>query len=100
MFSWLGFLRDMLGHLGMYWVLGSLGLACTGSWKAAASRHVGWGLLVMSLGSAYGLLDEYHQTFVPGRSASPLDVLVDAAGVAAGVSTLWGVARLRRGAER
>ena len=31
---------------------------------------------------AYAVSDEWHQTMVEGRSGSPLDVLVDAAGVA------------------
>ena len=29
----------------------------------------------------YGLSDEYHQSFVAGRDADPVDVLVDAAGI-------------------
>jgi VanZ family protein len=31
---------------------------------------------------AYAATDEYHQTFVAGRHGSPVDVLIDAAGVA------------------
>lgn len=31
----------------------------------------------------YAISDEYHQGFVPGRHASPVDVLIDTAGVAA-----------------
>jgi VanZ family protein len=31
---------------------------------------------------AYAVTDEYHQTFVAGRHGSPVDVLIDAAGVA------------------
>ena len=31
---------------------------------------------------AYAATDEYHQTFVDGRHGTPVDVLVDAAGVA------------------
>src|SRR5919106_5953237 len=27
---------------------------------------------------AYAVVDEYHQTFVPGRSGSPVDVAIDA----------------------
>ena len=30
---------------------------------------------------AYAATDEYHQTFVQGRHGSPVDVLIDAAGV-------------------
>ena len=37
------------------------------------------------LGVAYAVTDEIHQSFVPGRVGSPLDVAIDAAGVAAGV---------------
>lgn len=34
---------------------------------------------------AYGLLDEYHQSFVPGRDVSVLDLLYDALGTAIGL---------------
>jgi VanZ family protein len=37
-------------------------------------------LLTVLLGSLYGLSDEFHQSFVPGRSVSFIDWLVDAAG--------------------
>ncbi len=31
---------------------------------------------------AYAITDEYHQTFVAGRHGPPVDVLIDAAGIA------------------
>jgi VanZ family protein len=37
------------------------------------------------LGAAYAVTDEIHQAFVPGRLGSPVDVAIDAAGVAVGV---------------
>ncbi|TMJ97945.1 MAG: VanZ family protein [Actinobacteria bacterium] len=40
------------------------------------------------LGSAYAVTDELHQAFVGGRHASPIDWLIDAFGVAAGVVLL------------
>ncbi len=57
-----------------------------------------WGLANWSLLSAalYGLLDEVHQAFVPGRSADPADWLADSLGAAAGV-LLYLLARRRRG---
>jgi VanZ family protein len=41
--------------------------------------------LAWCLAAGYGLLDEYHQSFVPGRYPSGADILMDAAGAAAGV---------------
>jgi VanZ family protein len=37
-------------------------------------------------GIAYAVTDELHQHFVAGRVGAPLDVLIDAAGVALGVA--------------
>ncbi len=44
-------------------------------------------------GVAYAVTDEIHQAFVRGRHAAPLDVLVDAAGVLAGILLLQRVRR-------
>ena len=41
--------------------------------------------LAILLGSAYAATDEVHQAFVSGRPGSPLDWLIDTAGVVAGV---------------
>ncbi|RMF90618.1 MAG: teicoplanin resistance protein VanZ [Methanobacteriota archaeon] len=40
------------------------------------------------IGVFYGLTDEVHQLFVPGRTASPFDLMADAVGVLIGVY-LW-----------
>ena len=40
----------------------------------------------LALGIAYAASDEVHQLFVPGPPRLPLDVLIDAVGVALGVS--------------
>jgi hypothetical protein len=49
--------------------------------------------LAFLLASAYAVSDEIHQTFVPGRLGSPLDVLIDMSGVAVGIAVAL---RLRR----
>jgi VanZ family protein len=41
--------------------------------------------LAILVGSAYAVTDEVHQAFVSGRHGSPLDWLIDTAGVVAGV---------------
>jgi VanZ family protein len=40
------------------------------------------------VGIAYAATDELHQYFVRGRHASPVDVAIDAVGVAAGMLLL------------
>jgi VanZ family protein len=45
-------------------------------------RHL---LMVVGLVAAYGVLDEIHQHFVPGRTADVFDVVADIAGGIAGV---------------
>jgi VanZ family protein len=42
------------------------------------------------------LTDELHQSFVPGRSADPLDVLADCAGALLGIALWHGAGRWRR----
>lgn len=65
---------DKVAHFGAYFVLGLLlarGRALTGA------AHF-WPPL---LGLAYALSDEFHQSFVPGRTAELGDWIADALGV-------------------
>lgn len=48
-------------------------------------RALGREPLALLIGSAYAVTDEVHQAFVSGRQGSPLDWLIDTAGVVAGV---------------
>lgn len=48
-------------------------------------RAIGREWAALALGIAYAAGDELHQHFVPGRYGSPLDVAIDAVGVAVGV---------------
>ena len=61
-------------HMTEYAILGVLLL-----------RALGRELPALALGAAYAITDEIHQHFVSGRHASPVDVLIDTAGVAIGV---------------
>ena len=38
------------------------------------------------LGIAWGIMDEVHQLFVPGRCASPYDVIADIVGILVGIA--------------
>ena len=69
-------------HMTEYAILGALLL-----------RALGRDLPTLAAGIAYAATDELHQHFVRGRHASPLDVLIDAAGVALGIFVLRRLAR-------
>jgi VanZ family protein len=73
-----------IAHAGEYAMLGAL-----------LARATGRGGLAFALGTLYAVSDEIHQSFVPGRMGSPLDVAIDAAGVAVGVA-LWHAYASRR----
>jgi VanZ family protein len=47
--------------------------------------------LAASIAILFAITDEYHQTFVSGRHGSPVDVLIDATGVA----IAWAILRRR-----
>lgn len=75
---------DKLLHLCVYGMLGALiyrALSTIGPLSAAR-----WRLLVCTvlLTTLYGLSDEWHQSFVPGRDASAGDLLADFAGALVG----------------
>ncbi|REK67104.1 MAG: hypothetical protein C6P35_05815 [Cohnella sp.] len=45
--------------------------------------------LIVLMSVAYGLTDEWHQTFVPKRTADPSDLLHDAIGAAAAAAIVY-----------
>jgi VanZ family protein len=54
--------------------------------------------LAFVLGALYAVSDEVHQSFVPGRQGSPLDVAIDTVGVAVGLVAWQRYARRRAAA--
>lgn len=79
-------LRDIFGHLVAYGVLAVLwrnALRASGVRRAAV-----WAFAIAIL---YGISDEFHQSFVPGRHPDLFDLATDAVGATAGLL----LARLR-----
>jgi VanZ family protein len=73
------FLTRKLAHFSEYAVLGILAArAFAGSANAFLRRH--WFRIALILIIFYALLDEFHQSFVPSRTASIYDSAIDAAG--------------------
>jgi VanZ family protein len=79
-----------LAHMAEYGLLWFLWLRALGPRSSLAAA---------AITLAYAATDEYHQTLVEGRNGAPVDVLVDAAGVAVAMllySRRRAVARGRR----
>ncbi len=56
-----------------------------------------WAIWAVAIAAEYSALDEFHQSFVPSRTASPWDSLLDTTGAAAAqvVLGLWRFVRRR-----
>jgi VanZ family protein len=80
-----GGVSDKSWHSLAYALLGVLMLypLAEGSLAGVTWRRA---ILAVVLAAAYGVSDEIHQSFVPGRSPEVLDVVADAAGATGGVA--------------
>lgn len=74
----LHWLTRRLAHLSEYAILAALWLRAFVRGLRLTPRNAG--LLALAMSVAWAILDELHQSFVPSRSASLVDVLVDTAG--------------------
>jgi VanZ family protein len=76
-------LTAIAGHLVSY---GLLALLLLWALPTSTVRPRYCFALAILLASLYGLSDEFHQSFVPGRSATVFDVCVDALGAVLAIS--------------
>ena len=91
----------IVAHLGLYTGLGLLlvwALASDGFPRKAYGEEPTWALasLAFALTVLYGVLDELHQAFVPGRTASEADLGLDAVGALIGVGLALLLPRLAK----
>ncbi len=82
---------DKFAHFAVYGLVGTLTCRIGSGWRVAA-----WSLIAVS---SYGLLDEWHQSFVPGRSCDVFDWVADTLGAAVGIALYTGWPWYRRGLE-
>jgi len=83
--------QDKVLHVFAYFVLGMLIMAALRA--GSHGYRVSQLLLVTLLAVLYGLLDEYHQSFVPGRDPALGDVVADVAGGLLGALFVYLLAR-------
>ena len=81
-------------HIAAYAGLGALTARATGK----GLRDVSWRAVVAAIviASLYGVTDEYHQRFVPGRSFDVLDMVADTIGSVVGASAVGAWSRIRK----
>ena len=71
--------------------LGRRGVGSLVSWRVEASVLAVFSTALVASG------DEIHQTFLPGRTGTPVDVALDSAGACAMCLLVWAICWVRRG---
>lgn len=71
-----------LAHFSIYTLVGILIMTFMSTYKLLLFKKFSISTIV---GLCYAISDEYHQSFVPGRSAEIRDVVIDTSGVVFGI---------------
>ena len=79
---------DKMLHAAAYALLGFLFFRALSGGRLAGNRNLTL-ILSIILTGLYGLSDEIHQSFVPGRAAEAADALADLAGGFLGAGYGW-----------
>jgi VanZ family protein len=82
-------LQEIGGHLTVFFVLAFLWALALA--KARVSTA---GLWAFSVAVLYGASDEIHQSYVPGRTCDPVDLIVDIAGASLALLAAAALCRL------
>ena len=87
---------SVLGHFTVYFALAALVWWALGAFDLTGRQRVGIAFTVAVL---YGFSDEWHQSFIPGRTPDWRDIVTDAIGAACGLFIVTRLARSRASGE-
>lgn len=88
---WLSFPVRKTAHMTEYAILAVLAWGNLMAWKRVSNRHnYAYAFFFAVL---YAMTDEFHQTFVNGRSGNWTDVCIDGAGACLGILCLAAIRR-------
>ena len=71
-----------LAHFSLYTIVGFLTMSLMSTYNLKMSKKV---IISLILGAIYAISDEFHQSFIPDRSSSFFDVIIDTSGVIFGI---------------
>jgi VanZ family protein len=93
-----GVLTDKEIHGGLY---GGFAIALLWALSACLQRRVTARMVILTalLACGYGISDEFHQHFVPGRSVEVGDVIADTTGATIAAFVVWAWDILRRSSQ-
>jgi len=82
------FLTRKLAHFSEYALLAILAVR---AFRSSPNPHLKrrWFLVSLAIIVLYALLDEYHQSFVPSRTASVFDSFIDMSGGLTALVVIW-----------
>ncbi len=88
------------GHVTEYAILTALLWRAGRSWNRAEPNDPHpwrWQPAAFAIGVAalYAATDEFHQSFIPSRYSSPVDVCIDTAGACTAIVLIWLIGRWR-----
>lgn len=86
-----------LAHFSIYAILGMLLMGLASTYEIKNKWQIGTSLTV---GILYAGLDEFHQSFIPGRTAMVLDVLIDTAGIITGILIIFIITKIYNNYKR
>jgi VanZ family protein len=85
-------LQDKLLHFTAFAILGFLGMGSVRAMTHGYRPEQAW--LVCLVVGLYGIVDEFHQYFIPGRTVDIFDVAADIAGGVVGTWLMYSLVRL------
>lgn len=71
-----------IAHFSLYTFVGILSMSLMSTYKIKQLKRIG---LSLGIGILYAISDEFHQSFVPGRTALFGDIFIDTFGVIFGI---------------
>lgn len=86
-----------LAHFSIYTILGMLLMGLASTFNISTAKRI---LTSLVGGLEYASLDEFHQSFIPGRTAMITDVLIDTAGIIMGILIIFGITKIYNNYER